>query len=84
MPSLYSEKWECWDYLIHLKGFIHWHNNIVAGDFNTTLCQKEKRGGSIVRDPFRERMEDLISLCDLTDVKPQKGKYTWTNKWIGP
>jgi hypothetical protein len=48
MFVLYSEKGECWDSLINLKGMIHWFNCIVAGDFNTTLSQREKRGGSIV------------------------------------
>jgi len=28
-------------------------------------------------------MEDFISLWELVDVKPQRGKYTWTNKHIG-
>jgi len=57
------------------------HNNcIIAGDFNTTLHQGGGKGGSIVRDPFRECMEDLVSELDLFDVQPNKGKYTWINK----
>jgi len=27
-------------------------------------------------------MEDFISLWDLVDVKPHRGKFTWTNKRI--
>ena len=29
-------------------------------------------------------MEDLIAEWDLEDIKPLKGKYTWTNRRIGP
>ena len=34
---------------------------IIDGDFNTTKSQPEKPGGTKVRDPFGEKMEDLIS-----------------------
>jgi hypothetical protein len=47
------------------------------------MFSKEKRGGNVVRDPMRERMEDLISDWDLVDVKPAKGKYTWNTKRSG-
>jgi hypothetical protein len=43
----------------------------------------EKKGGSPVRDPAREWVEDLILDWDLEDIKPAKGKYTWTNKRLG-
>ena len=33
----------------------------IAGDFNVTISAAERRGGSKVRDPFGERLEDLIS-----------------------
>jgi hypothetical protein len=56
---------------------------IFYGDFNTFLQAKEKRQGTIVRDPSREYMEDLISVFDLADVKPKKCKYTWSNKRMG-
>jgi len=51
----------------------------VVEDFNTILINSEKKGGNIVHDPMRERMEDLI-----LDVKPAKGKYTWSNKRVNP
>jgi hypothetical protein len=44
----------------------------------------EKIGGFIVRDPSREKLEDLISIMDLIDVHPSKGKYMWNNKRYGP
>jgi len=44
---------------------------------------KEKRGGSIVRDNFRECKEDMVSSQDLFDAYPSKGKYTWRNNWTG-
>ena len=51
----------------------------MAGDFHVILNSKEKRGGNIVRDPFREKMEYLMMDWDLVDVKLVKGKYTWLN-----
>jgi hypothetical protein len=57
---------------------------IIAGDFNTTLHHKEKKGGSIVRDPSREHLEDLISTYQLLDIKPSNGRYTWSNRRLGP
>ena len=56
--------------------------SIVVEDFNTILINLEKKGGNMVHDPMRERMEDLISNWDLSDVKPAKGKYTWSNKRV--
>jgi hypothetical protein len=29
-------------------------------------------------------VEDLISAWDLMDIKPTRGRYTWTNKRVGP
>jgi hypothetical protein len=29
-------------------------------------------------------VEDLISTWDLMDIKPSRGRYTWTNKRVGP
>jgi hypothetical protein len=55
-------------------------NCIIARNFNTTLHQNEKKGGSIVRDPFREHMEDMVFELDLFDVHPSKGKYMWSKK----
>ena len=57
---------------------------IIAGDFNVTISAEECRGGSKLRDPFGERMEDLISLWGLTDINPKNGNFTWNNKRTGP
>ena len=59
-------------------------NIIVAGDLNVTLAPNEKKGGSRVRDPSREWIKDIILGWDLIDIKPVKGKFTWSNKRIGP
>jgi len=37
-----------------------------------TLSNKGKGGGSIIRDPFRECMENLLSNWNLVDIKPKK------------
>jgi exonuclease III len=83
MPNNYWEKRECWESLMKIKELGAQNNCIIAGDFNTTLHQGGKKGGTIVRDPFREHMEDLISELDLFDVHPSKGKFTWSNKRLG-
>ena len=53
---------------------------IIVGDLNVTLALGEKKGGSIVRDPCREWDEDIILDWDLEDIKPPRGKYTWSDK----
>ena len=67
-----------WDSRLEL-----WSKEYNSRDFNTTLHQKEKRGGSMTRDPCRERMEDLMSSLDLIDIHPSKGSFTWTNRRVG-
>jgi hypothetical protein len=57
---------------------------IIARDLNVTLHYGGKGGGSVVRDPFKEKLEDLINGWELVDVKPTKGKFTWSIKRIGP
>jgi hypothetical protein len=44
---------------------------------------EEKKGGSIVRDLAREWVEDIMLDWDLEDIKPSRGKFTWTNKRVG-
>ena len=36
-----------------------------------------------MQDPLRDKMEDLISIWDLMDIIPMKGRNTWTNKRVG-
>eukprot|EP00253_Pinus_taeda_P034931 PITA_34931 len=55
-----------------------------SGDLNVTLALDEKKGGSIVRDPAREWVEDIMLGWDLEDIKPSSGKFTWSNKRIAP
>jgi hypothetical protein len=65
-----------WKSLLLLQDTKYTSKSIVACDFNMTWNNIEKRGGSIIRDPFREWMEELMAKWDLTDTKPSKGKYT--------
>lgn len=53
------------------------------GDFNSTLSTNEKWGGSIVRDPLCERLEDIILKWDLLNMKFRNNIYTWSNRWLG-
>jgi endonuclease/exonuclease/phosphatase family metal-dependent hydrolase len=77
------EKLQCWNSLLDHQAMSSNSHLIITGDFNTTLHSKEKRGGSLVRDPSRENLEDLISSLDLSDIKSKKRRYTWTNRRMG-
>jgi ribonuclease HI/exonuclease III len=79
-----GEKKACWDSIRNLAETENVENVIIAGDLNLTLLLSEKRGGNIVRSPAREWVEDLMQEWDLLDIKPSNGKYTWSNKRIGP
>lgn len=79
-----EKKKNCWDSIRELAETEDLANIIIAGDLNLTLSTAEKRGGSIVRDPAREWAEDLLQDWDLIDIKPSLGKYTWSNKRLGP
>ena len=59
-------------------------NVIVAEDFNTTISPKEIRGRSLVRDPFGERLQDLISDWERVDFPRKKNLFTWKNRRLGP
>ena len=59
-------------------------NIILASHLNIILNQAEKRGGSLVRDPIREQVDELVLDWEVSDVIPSKGKFTWTNKRLSP
>jgi exonuclease III len=83
VPVLLEEKIFCWDTLKDYLLLNELENIIIGRDLNVTLTMTEKKGGSIVRDPAREWVEDIMSDWELEDVKPTKGKYTWSNKRAG-
>ena len=60
------------------------NNIILGGDLNLTLSATEKKGGSRVRDQAREWVEDIMSIWEMEDIKPARGKFTWSNKRVGP
>ena len=78
------EKKDCWESLNSFLSTNPHENLVLAGDMNVTLALSEKKGGSPVRDPAREWVEDIMLDWDLEDIKPSKGKFTWTNKRVGP
>ena len=79
-PVLYSEKVELWNSLDILKERNMHLNCVIRGDFDTILSNAKRRGRTIVRDPFKDRMEDLIDDWYFLDVIPKVGKYTWSNR----
>ena len=82
-PIIQAQKESFWnsleDQCIGKKQFPY----IITGDFNVTISPEECRGGTKIRDPFGERLEDLISFWGLTDIKPKNGNFTWNNKKNG-
>lgn len=84
VPVLFSEKKDCWNSLELALNKLQPDNIIIAGDLNVTLATNEKKGGSPVRDPAREWVEDIILGWDLMDIMPVKGNFTWFNKRLGP
>ena len=84
LPHHIEEKRICWETLQDFLQKNELDNIILGGDLNVTLIQEEKRGGSIVRDPAKEWVEDIITAWELIDIKPIKGHYTWSNKRLGP
>ena len=71
-----QRKMEFWESLLSLKTDLQGKDLIIAGDFNTTKSSLEKRGGSIIKDPFSEKLEDLMAELDLLDPMPKIGKFT--------
>ena len=67
-PTLNAQKDKFWDSLEEQCVDKKLLPCYIAGDFNVTSSPEERRGGSKVRDPFGERLEDLISLWSLTDI----------------
>ena len=80
----YKDKLIVWETLNLLSEILQGKDTILDGDFNANKSQVEKRGGSIVRDPFGEKMEDLMVDLDLLDPPLKNGKFTWRNKITGP
>ena len=83
-PRIAFRKKECWNTLESFLNSQRLENIILAGDLNVTLAANEKKRGTPVRDPSREWVEDIILGWDLIEIKPVKGKFTWTNRRIGP
>ena len=55
-----------------INGLFVWKRDmidyIIAWDFNANISQKERRGGILVRDPFGEQIEELISYWNIVDT----------------
>ena len=75
-PIIFAGKKDCWNYLREVENNTLLENIILVGDLNVILNQAEKMGGSLVRDPIMEHVDDLILDWELTDAIPPKGKFT--------
>ena len=84
VPVNAREKKTCWDSIRSQADLVNLENIIITGDLNLMLLSTEKREGCIVQDPTREWAEDLMQDWDLLDIKPSSGKFTWSNKRVGP
>eukprot|EP00253_Pinus_taeda_P024410 PITA_24410 len=84
IPNQFREKEQCWR---ELKDDIDNEQNpniILVGDFNLVLHANEKRGGNFSFDPFRSKLEEIMSDHELMDMVPKNRKYTWNNRRLGP
>jgi hypothetical protein len=84
MSVNYMDKDICWRSLLNLKNSEFSTYCIIVGDFNAIIHNSEKRGGRFVRDPFREKLEELIVDWDLLDIKPIKGSILGPTKDQAP
>eukprot|EP00253_Pinus_taeda_P009219 PITA_09219 len=83
VPVHYEEKKECWRSLSEFLEQNSPSNLVLGGDLNIILDLKEKKGGIQSKDPFSRIVGSLIQRWDLVDLKPVKGKFTWTNNRTG-
>eukprot|EP00253_Pinus_taeda_P015595 PITA_15595 len=83
VPVHYEEKKECWRSLSEFLELNSPSNLVLGGDLNIILDLKEKKGGIQSKDPFSRTVGSLIQRWDLVDLKPVKGKFTWTNNRTG-
>ena len=84
VPGLAEEKLSWWDSLREFMQDNALDNIILGGDMNLTLLASERKGGSRFRDQAREWVEDIMSIWEMEDIKPARGKFTWSNKRVGP
>ena len=64
------EKRDCWKSIQDTLSSQNPESIILAWDLNITINAKEKKSGSLVRDPLREIVEDVMRDWDLEDIKP--------------
>eukprot|EP00253_Pinus_taeda_P024453 PITA_24453 len=83
VPVHYEEKKECWRSLTEFLELNSPSNLVLGGDLNIILDLKEKKGGIQSKDPFSRIVGSLIQRWDLVDLKPVRGKFTWTNNRTG-
>ncbi|XP_057826902.2 uncharacterized protein LOC131038480 [Cryptomeria japonica] len=79
-PVTIDEKLRVWLEIYDQLQVLEKHKVIMAGDFNTILDIDDKDGGLRKSTKVMEDFREFISKCQVMDVIPQNGKFTWTNR----
>lgn len=77
-----GKRFESWNLLCHLHSYapVPW---LYLGDFNETLADSEKWGGSHKARWQLEAFRDALGTCRLEDLGFVGSRFTWCNKQEG-
>jgi hypothetical protein len=70
MPINPVEKAKCWRSILGLKDTKFFEDCIIVSDFNVLRTNAKKRGGIFCRDPFHDKMEELVEEWGMMDAIP--------------
>ncbi|XP_059077878.1 uncharacterized protein LOC131876479 [Cryptomeria japonica] len=79
-PIKIDEKLRVWSEIYEQLQLLEMHKVILAGDFNAILDIDDKEGGLRKSTRVMEDFREFISNCQVVDVIPKNGKFTWTNR----
>ncbi|XP_057837189.2 uncharacterized protein LOC131047335 [Cryptomeria japonica] len=75
-----DEKLRVWSEIYDQLQLLEMHKVIMARDFNAILDIDDKEGGLGKSTKVMEDFREFISTCQVVDVIPKNGKFTWTNR----
>ncbi|XP_050233459.1 uncharacterized protein LOC126681948 [Mercurialis annua] len=71
-----NEKFKSWELLHNL--FLEDHEAwVVRGDFNETLWQRERCGGSCREERMMRQFREILSSCQLDELVSKGSRFTW-------